>query len=73
MKYNQLGKTGVLVPELCFGTMTFFGKGYWENIGKVHQDEANILIKTAFDNGIISLILQMHILREWLKNCSEPA
>ena len=23
MKYNALGKTGVLVSELCFGTMTF--------------------------------------------------
>ena len=26
MKYKQLGKTGVLVSELCLGTMTFGGK-----------------------------------------------
>jgi aryl-alcohol dehydrogenase-like predicted oxidoreductase len=52
MKYNKLGNTGVLVSELCFGTMTFYGKGYWENIGKVDQDEATNLLKTAFDGGI---------------------
>lgn len=52
MKYNQLGNTGVLVSELCFGTMTFGGKGMWESIGHVAQDEANGLMKTAIDNGI---------------------
>ena len=30
MKYNELGKTGVLVSELCIGAMTFGGKGYWK-------------------------------------------
>jgi len=35
MKYNQLGKTGVLVSELCLGTMTFGGKGYWKAMGEV--------------------------------------
>jgi aryl-alcohol dehydrogenase-like predicted oxidoreductase len=30
VKYNELGKTGVLVSELCLGTMTFGGKGYWQ-------------------------------------------
>ncbi len=34
MKYNELGKTGVLVSELCLGTMTFGGKGYWQAIGQ---------------------------------------
>lgn len=52
MKYNHLGKTGVLVSELCFGTMTFGGKGYWEAIGKLNQDEATQLLKTAVDHGI---------------------
>ncbi len=52
MKYNQLGKTGVLVSELCLGTMTFGGKGYWKAIGELPQDEVNKLTKTAVDNGV---------------------
>lgn len=52
MKYNELGKTGVLVSELCLGAMTFGGKGYWEAIGKVQQDEVNQIIRTALDGGI---------------------
>ena len=52
MKYNQLGNTGVLVSELCLGAMTFGGRGYWEAIGKVPQEEVNQLVKTAIDRGI---------------------
>lgn len=52
MKYNELGKTGVLVSELCLGTMTFGGKGFWTAIGKVPQEEVNNIVKTAFENGI---------------------
>ena len=52
MKYNLLGKTGVLVSELCLGTMTFGGKGYWQAIGELPQDEVNQLVKTSFDSGI---------------------
>src|ERR1035437_5046057 len=52
MKYNQLGKTGVLVSELCLGTMTFGGKGYWKSIGEVPQNEVNQIVKTSVDAGI---------------------
>ncbi|MEZ4885558.1 MAG: aldo/keto reductase [Chitinophagales bacterium] len=52
MKYNLLGKTGLLVSELCFGTMSFGGQGFWEVVGKQSQTEANELIKTSFDAGI---------------------
>ena len=52
MKYNKLGKTGILVSELCLGTMTFGGKGYWQAIGQVPQDEVNQILKTSFDQGI---------------------
>jgi aryl-alcohol dehydrogenase-like predicted oxidoreductase len=52
MKYNELGKTGVLVSELCLGAMTFGGKGYWQAIGQVPQDEVNQIIKTSLDSGI---------------------
>jgi aryl-alcohol dehydrogenase-like predicted oxidoreductase len=52
MKYNQLGNTGVLVSELCLGTMTFGGKGYWKAMGEVPQDEVNQIVKTSVDAGI---------------------
>jgi aryl-alcohol dehydrogenase-like predicted oxidoreductase len=52
MKFRQLGKTGVLLSELCFGTMTFGGKGYWKAIGQLPEDEVTLLVKTAIDNGI---------------------
>jgi aryl-alcohol dehydrogenase-like predicted oxidoreductase len=52
MKYNQLGRTGVLVSELCFGAMTFGGKGYWEAIGRLPEEEVKALVKIAIDNGI---------------------
>jgi len=52
MKYNELGKTGVLVSELCLGTMTFGGKGMWEAIGHLPQDEVNLIVKTSLDSGI---------------------
>lgn len=52
MRYNQLGKTGVLVSELCLGTMTFGGKGYWKAMGEVPQEEVTKIVKTAVDAGI---------------------
>lgn len=52
MKYNLLGNTGLLVSELCFGTMTFGGEGYWEAIGQQTQDEADALIKKSVESGI---------------------
>lgn len=53
MKYNYFGNTGVVVSELCFGTMTFGGTGgIWGNIGKTQQDEVNQLIKVVVDSGI---------------------
>jgi aryl-alcohol dehydrogenase-like predicted oxidoreductase len=52
MKYNFLGNTGLVVSELCFGTMTFGGKGIWENIGTTQQKEVNDLMKVVVDSGI---------------------
>lgn len=54
MKYNYVGETGLLVSELCLGTMTFGGQnaGMWDNIGKLQQQEVNELIKVAVDAGI---------------------
>lgn len=52
MRYNLLGRTGLYVSELCLGTMTFGGRGFWENIGHVEYDTAKDLVKTAFDAGV---------------------
>lgn len=52
MKYNLLGDTGLLVSELCFGTMTFGGEGMWEAIGQQEQEEADALIQKSVNSGI---------------------
>jgi aryl-alcohol dehydrogenase-like predicted oxidoreductase len=52
MRYRRFGKTGLFVSELCLGTMTFGGKGFWEVVGKLATSEASKLIKTAFDAGV---------------------
>jgi aryl-alcohol dehydrogenase-like predicted oxidoreductase len=52
MKYNQLGKTGVLISELCLGTMTFGGRGYWKSIGQLAEDEVTHLVEVAVAKGI---------------------
>ncbi|MBU2493219.1 MAG: aldo/keto reductase [Bacteroidetes bacterium] len=52
MKYRTLGDTGVLISELCFGTMGFGGTDMWANVGKTQQDEADRLVGIAIDAGI---------------------
>jgi aryl-alcohol dehydrogenase-like predicted oxidoreductase len=52
MKMRFLGNTGIKVSEICFGAMTFGGKGYWKSIGEVGQKDADSLVKTALDGGI---------------------
>ncbi|PJN95059.1 aldo/keto reductase [Amaricoccus sp. HAR-UPW-R2A-40] len=53
MRYRTLGPSGLLVSELCLGTMTFGGSdGIWGQIGQLGQDEADRLVRTALDAGI---------------------
>jgi aryl-alcohol dehydrogenase-like predicted oxidoreductase len=52
MNTRFLGNTGVRVSELCFGAMTFGGRGYWKNVGQVQQKEADALVGLALDEGI---------------------
>jgi aryl-alcohol dehydrogenase-like predicted oxidoreductase len=52
MKTRLLGNTGVRVSELCLGTMTFGGKGYWTGVGQVQQKEADELANMAIDSGV---------------------
>ena len=53
MHHRILGRTGLLVSELCLGTMTFGGgDGMWRKIGALQQDEAERLVGAAVDAGI---------------------
>ena len=53
MRYNTLGQTGLLVSELCLGTMTFGGTGdIWRHIGGLQQAEADDLVKAAHEAGV---------------------
>ncbi|HKK20460.1 MAG TPA: aldo/keto reductase [candidate division Zixibacteria bacterium] len=52
MKTRFLGNSGVRVSELCFGAMTFGGRGYWTGIGQVQQKEADALVNGAIEGGI---------------------
>ena len=52
MKYNLLGNTGLKVSELCLGTMTFGGRGFWTAIGTLDQQAVDHLVRTAVDGGI---------------------
>jgi aryl-alcohol dehydrogenase-like predicted oxidoreductase len=52
MKMKKLGRTGLLVSEICLGTMTFGGAGFWRAIGALKQDECDTLVKASFDAGV---------------------
>jgi aryl-alcohol dehydrogenase-like predicted oxidoreductase len=53
MKYNTLGNTGLLVSEICLGTMTFAsGEGMWKPIAGVEQGLADQLLKASVDAGV---------------------
>ena len=52
MRYRKLGRTGLAVSEICLGTMTFGGDGFWKVIGALEQETVTKLTKTAFDQGV---------------------
>ena len=52
MNYKLLGSTGLYVSELCLGTMTFGGKGFWEVVGKQGQSEVNNLVAKSLESGV---------------------
>jgi len=53
LRYKLLGRTGLFVSELCFGTMTFGGSGaIWSKIGDLQQADADRLLGQAIDAGI---------------------
>lgn len=52
MKYRPLGRTGLYVSEICFGAMTFGGKGFWAVVGTHGETEADRLVGRALDAGV---------------------
>ncbi len=53
MRYNQLGRSGLFVSELCLGTMTFGGgEGMWRHMGGLQQEQVDHLVQDALDAGI---------------------
>jgi aryl-alcohol dehydrogenase-like predicted oxidoreductase len=55
MKYNQLGRTGLFVSEICLGAMTFGGNadaGMWKAIGALEQQDVDKIIGTALAAGV---------------------
>jgi len=52
MRYKSLGGTGLLVSEICLGTMTFGGAGFWTAIGQLDQTVADAIVARALDGGV---------------------
>jgi len=54
MRTKTLGRTGLLVSEMCLGTNTFGGKGnpMWEPIGGLDVREATAMVARAFEGGV---------------------
>lgn len=52
MRYKPLGRTGLFVSELCLGTMTFGGEGFFAYMGQVQQDMADALLRASVEAGV---------------------
>jgi aryl-alcohol dehydrogenase-like predicted oxidoreductase len=52
MKRRPLGRSGLYVSELCLGTMTFGGAGFWKVVGTLGEREVDKIVGGALDAGI---------------------
>ena len=53
MRMRKLGNTGLLVSELCLGTMTFGNAaGLFAQIGQLQQSDVDAIVRAALDGGI---------------------
>ena len=55
MRYNQLGRTGLFVSEICLGTMTFGGAadaGIWRAIGSLEQGAVDEIVGHSLAAGV---------------------
>jgi aryl-alcohol dehydrogenase-like predicted oxidoreductase len=52
MRIRWLGKTGLQVSEICFGTASFGGIGHFKHTGTLNQTEADRVVGIALDAGV---------------------
>ncbi|MET0342957.1 MAG: aldo/keto reductase [Polyangiales bacterium] len=53
MRYNQLGRTGLYVSEICLGTMTFGTEGgWWRAIGELGQSDVDAIVSRSLAAGV---------------------
>lgn len=52
MEYKFLGKSGLQISRLCFGTMTFGGSHGFENLGKITEEEACRQVDICLEAGV---------------------
>jgi len=52
MRYRPFARTGLYVSEICLGTMTFGGKGFWQVVGELGLREAEGLVGASLDAGV---------------------
>jgi len=50
MNYQTLGDTGLMVSEICLGTMTFGSQ--FHNIGEVGQEKATRMVERSIEAGV---------------------
>ncbi|MBN9545661.1 MAG: aldo/keto reductase [Alphaproteobacteria bacterium] len=53
MKYNQMGRSGLFVSEICLGTMTFSGENFFGGaIGTLDQKASTKLVERSVAAGV---------------------
>jgi aryl-alcohol dehydrogenase-like predicted oxidoreductase len=52
MRIRWLGKTGLQVSEICFGTGSFGGVGHFKHTGTLNQADADRVVSMALDAGV---------------------
>ena len=54
MRYRKLGRSGLLVSELCLGTNMFGGAGleFWKDLGGLDQSAVNAVVGRAIEGGV---------------------
>ena len=54
MRYRRLGRSGLLVSELCLGTNMFGGGNlqFWKDLGGLEQQAVNAVVAKAIEGGV---------------------
>jgi aryl-alcohol dehydrogenase-like predicted oxidoreductase len=54
MRYRKLGRSGLLVSELCLGTNMFGGADleFWKDLGGLDQNAVNAVVASAVEGGV---------------------